>query len=526
MKSVSIKNKIYLLLSVSIVIFIAMNLYISSLVNSSRRVTYIADVLGKQRMLSQKMTKEILTYYKTRKAGDLSLLTKTASAFNETISNQNSGKMLINGKTIKIKMSDSFRKKTGEILSLWTPFYKRIQKITSTKETNLSSRDEFRENTQLLKLSNDAVKIYDKNSEKIMATINTLSYINIIVNIIVMLIILYAFKKIILQRLENVEKFAKNVAQTQDYTKTLKVNINDEIGEILTQINCFISKTGDLVQNAKLSSSENVAIANQLSSASIELRGMAKTSMNIVENTTKKANASKDNMLKSIKEVENNKKEIMEANESLNLSREEIIKLTEIIEENAAEEIELAKKIKGLSMAANDVQNVLEIIDDIADQTNLLALNAAIEAARAGEHGRGFAVVADEVRNLAERTQKSLVEINTTINIITRSINESSEQMSASAKKNQKISKMAEATQSRINIISNTMHQASNVNEKSVEDYIKTGDDLSQIITMVEDINKISVKNTISVGEISDAAQHLISLANDLNNKLNQFKTS
>ena len=338
-------------------------------------------------------------------------------------------------------------------------------------------------------------------------------------------IMIFLIKKL-LQPLDKLNTVVKDLSSSEgDLKQRLHVASNDEFGQVSHNINLFIEKLHEIVNKSKTISNENASISEELSQTATEVVKNVDMESKIVEKTKQEGIALTESIENSVEKAKTSQTVLEQTQTDIGNIKIKVEQLESTMQATASKEQSLAERLNTVSQNANEVKDVLGIIRDIADQTNLLALNAAIEAARAGEHGRGFAVVADEVRKLAERTQKSLVEIDSTINIVVQSIMEANTDITHNAHEVNALALISVELQAQMSAIATMIHNTTDDTHVTVKSFMETATKIKHIVSEIEKINLISKENVTSIDNVSQASEHLHVMTENLNNELGKFKS-
>ncbi|WP_187904423.1 methyl-accepting chemotaxis protein TlpB [Helicobacter pylori] len=375
-------------------------------------------------------------------------------------------------------------------------------------------------NTENQAITEGVGKVFNENTAKLFLWILTATIA------LVVLTLIYAKLRIVKRIDELVLKI--NAFSHGDKDLRTKIDVgdrNDEISQVGRGVNLFVENARLIMEEIKGISTSNKTSMDKLVQIAQETQKSMKDSSTTLNSVKNKATDVASMMNASIEQSQELRKRLIETQGLVKESKDAIGDLFSQIIESAHTEEELSSQVEQLSRNADDVKSILDIINDIADQTNLLALNAAIEAARAGEHGRGFAVVADEVRNLAGRTQKSLAEINSTIMVIVQEINAVSSQMNLNSQKMERLSDMSKSVQETYEKMSSNLSSVVSDSNQSMDDYAKSGRQIEAMVSDFVGVEKVASKTLADSSDILNIATHVSGTTMNLDKQVNLFKT-
>ena len=357
--------------------------------------------------------------------------------------------------------------------------------LNSKKGLQLQMRNTIH---QVDDMVNQLTTIVDKTSQEHMRTVNTITYSLFLLSILASTLLSLFIARTIMRGISNIKDSMLKVSQTNDLTIKIKSLHKDELGDMGTAFNTMLNSFQLLISSVNQSVSSVNQTTQTLFNSIEETNAGVESQM---QETDMVATAVTE-MVATIEEIANNTTDAadkaQETTKHATEGKKNVDATIAQISELSTQLLESETVANALAEDSVTIASVLDVIRSIAEQTNLLALNAAIEAARAGEQGRGFAVVADEVRTLASRTQESTEEIE----------------------------KIITTLQSRTTDIVALMAKCREEGEQSTEQVKQTGDMIEEMNTNIFNIMDMSTTIAAAIEEqssvASEVSKHIISI--------------
>jgi methyl-accepting chemotaxis protein len=338
------------------------------------------------------------------------------------------------------------------------------------------------------------------------------------------IIISFFLANIISRALANLQNTVENIEKSGDLTQQAKIVSNDEIGSLAMAFNRLVDNLANIVR-------EVMTKADQLATAAGKLTAVTKQTSEGVQQQSdeiKLVATAINEMSSTVHEVASNAEQASnsaeegntEANNGGQVVNQTILSISELASDVQGAS-DVIVKLKGDS---ENISTVLDVIKTIAEQTNLLALNAAIEAARAGEQGRGFAVVADEVRTLAQRTQESTTEIEALIDTLQNGATKAVEVMEQSREKTEGTVNQASQAGESLDAINKSVANILTMNTQIASTAEEQSATTEEINKNINNIQSIAEQTAFGAEKTAAASNELSNLGEQLRGLVRQFK--
>ncbi|HHL40618.1 MAG TPA: HAMP domain-containing protein [Deltaproteobacteria bacterium] len=540
----SIRFKLTVLLSVVAVVCTGGIAYSLYKVRSQADDALVINLSGRQRALSQAISKAVLGLYKNSDVenGDAAMadyylneIKKKAKLFDDTLMSFVNGGVTMggNGKPVMVPRAEdpAVREKLKTSLVVWKAFKENVDKVVAAEgrhgdpEVAAAVRYIEDNNIALFKDMNKLTYLFQKASDSKMANFNKFLTIGIIVTFLVVAAAIYYIHRLVIRRLHLLHDRMSAITDGDgDMTRRIEVINADEIGTLGLEFNKVLDRFEAMIAGGKESNTLFLDAAGRLDAAFSSIsEGIREQEMRSSQVATalQEMNATVAEVARSASDMADAARGADEATRS---GADAVKKVLDKMIDIADHTKEATKVISALGEESQEIGNIIQVINDIADQTNLLALNAAIEAARAGEQGRGFAVVADEVRKLAERTTKATKEIDemiTTIQERSRSAVESMDREARSVEEGVALnhdadSALADITRHIDGLTMMIQQIATATEEQSTA--------ASSIFSDMESVSEVARRSAQGVEEMDVMARELTMIARRSVDSLSRFK--